>query len=199
MIFEWPRHCDGWRPEVMPHIKHILRYLPHRADVDGCTMGVCDRRGLPLQKKWRMQTSDLGTARRLISVCPRDHPHGDWWHFGNASATGFYSRLMVRWILNAAGMRKNTKVSQCCPADVEVPAPDSVMDALPVTEGEAIKKAVKTLHTNAGHPSNQHLARAIRLAGGSDAAIHWALNYKCAVCLRLMEPTPSLPSNLRGK
>ena len=60
-----------------------------------------------------------------------------------------------------------------------------------------IRAAVSKLHTNLGHPSNQALARAIRLTGGSDLAISCALELKCSVCDRLQ--TPSNPAHLPGK
>ena len=52
-------------------------------------------------------------------------------------------------------------------------------------EQAVLKAAVAKLHTNLGHPSNEALARAIRLTGGSDAAIAIALAHRCPTCQRL--------------
>ena len=49
---------------------------------------------------------------------------------------------------------------------------------------------VSRLHVNLGHPSNDDLARAIRLSGGSDDAIQAAVKVRCTVCERLTEPSP---------
>ena len=46
------------------------------------------------------------------------------------------------------------------------------------------------LHVNLGHPSNDALARAIRLSGGSDDAIQAAFKVRCTVFERLTEPSP---------
>ena len=58
-------------------------------------------------------------------------------------------------------------------------------------------KAVAQLHVNLGHPSNAAFARAIRLAGGSDAAIKTALKTACTICNRLREPSSILSASLR--
>ena len=44
------------------------------------------------------------------------------------------------------------------------------------------------LHTNLGHPGNQTLGRAVRLAGGSDLAVKIALGWFCPTCHRIREP-----------
>ena len=56
--------------------------------------------------------------------------------------------------------------------------------------------AIKTLHSNLGHPSSRTLARAIKLSGGSDEAVQAALSYRCPVCVRLKEPKPANPAKL---
>ena len=48
---------------------------------------------------------------------------------------------------------------------VEPPVPEAAQDE------STLRAAIAKLHTNLGHPSNEALARAIRLTGGSDAAI----------------------------
>ena len=44
------------------------------------------------------------------------------------------------------------------------------------------------LHINPGHPDNQTLGRAVRLAGGSDLAVKIALEWFCPVCHRVRDP-----------
>ena len=56
-------------------------------------------------------------------------------------------------------------------------------------EDANLRKIVAQLHVNLGHPSNDALARAIRLSGGSDDAIQAALKVRCTVCERLTEPS----------
>ena len=53
------------------------------------------------------------------------------------------------------------------------------------------------MHTNLGHPSNHALARAIRVTGGSAAAVRAALQLRCDVCESQQHPGPHLPARLR--
>ena len=64
-------------------------------------------------------------------------------------------------------------------------------------EDASLRKIVAQLHVNLGHPSNDALARAIRLSGGSDDAIQAALKVRCTVCERLTEPSPVPAASLR--
>ena len=57
-------------------------------------------------------------------------------------------------------------------------------------EDSNLRKNVAQLHVNLGLPSDDALARPIRLSGGSDEAIQAALKVRCTVCERLTEPSP---------
>jgi len=59
-----------------------------------------------------------------------------------------------------------------------------------------VRRALRHLHINLGHPSNNSLARAIRLSGGSDATVAAAQSYRRSVCSRLRGPSPALPARL---
>ena len=65
--------------------------------------------------------------------------------------------------------------------------------------GHQLLLAVKTLHSNLGHPGLRALARAIRLSGGSDEAVSAALANKCPSCARLREPKPVNPARLNDR
>ena len=64
-------------------------------------------------------------------------------------------------------------------------------------EDANLRKIVAQLHVNLGHPSNDALARAIRLSGGSDDAIQAAFKVRCTVCERLTEPSRVPAASLR--
>ena len=65
-------------------------------------------------------------------------------------------------------------------------------------EGDAnLRKIVAQLHVNLGHPSNDALARAIRLSGVSDDSIQAALTVRRTVFKRLTEPSPVPAASLR--
>ena len=53
------------------------------------------------------------------------------------------------------------------------------------------------MHTNLGHPSIHAHARAIRVTGGSAAAVRAALQLRCDVCESQQHPGPHLPARLR--
>ena len=72
-------------------------------------------------------------------------------------------------------------------------------DPIESTFTPALLTAIKTLHSNLGHPSSRALARSIRLTGGSDEAVAAALAYKCPTCTRLKEPRPVNPAKLNDK
>lgn len=61
-----------------------------------------------------------------------------------------------------------------------------------------LRSAIAKLHVQTGHSPPEYLARAIRLAGGTDQAVRVAARFQCSVCARLKNPGPPLPHNLRG-
>ena len=60
-----------------------------------------------------------------------------------------------------------------------------------------LQNAIRHLHRNLGHPEARALARAIRLSGGSDAAVKAALAFRCPVCYRLQDPRPTAAAKIR--
>ena len=58
--------------------------------------------------------------------------------------------------------------------------------------------SLRQMHTNLGHPSNHALARAIRVTGGSEAAVRAALQLRCDVCESQHHPRLHLPARLRA-
>ena len=72
------------------------------------------------------------------------------------------------------------------------PEPD-----LTTVEERRLIASLRQMHTNLGHPSNHALARAIRVTGGSAAAVRAALRLRCDVCESQQHPGPHLPARLR--
>ena len=72
------------------------------------------------------------------------------------------------------------------------PEPD-----LTIEEERRLIASLRQMHTNLGHPSNHALARAIRVTGGSAAAVRAALQLRCDVCESQQQPGPHLPARLR--
>ena len=65
------------------------------------------------------------------------------------------------------------------------PEPD-----LTTEEELRLSASLRQLHSNLGHPSNHALARAIRVTGGSAAAVRAALQLRCDVCESAASWTP---------
>ena len=72
------------------------------------------------------------------------------------------------------------------------PGPD-----LTIEKERRLIASLRQMLTNLGHPSNHALARAIRVTGGSEAAVRAALQLRCDVCERQQHPGPHLPARLR--
>ena len=68
---------------------------------------------------------------------------------------------------------------------------------LTAAEERTLRSAVMQIHVNTRHPSNDSLARAIRVTGGSQRAVEMALNLHCEVCAARRRPPPRLPGRIR--
>ena len=73
------------------------------------------------------------------------------------------------------------------------------VDQTQQSEDVNLRKIVAQLYVNLGHPSNDALAKATRLSGGSDDAIQEALKVRCTVCERLTEPAPIPAASFRRR
>ena len=49
--FEWPRHCEGWKEEVVTTMMNELNLEPF--EIDGCAVGVRSKPGEPILKPWK--------------------------------------------------------------------------------------------------------------------------------------------------
>ena len=89
---------------------------------------------------------------------------------------------------NIDGAQSRIPISDICIEDV-----DSNHDG---NDAGRLSAAIRKMHVNLGHPEPRALARAIRVSGGSDAAVAAAMSYKCETCTRLKEPVSSQPGKL---
>ena len=83
--------------------------------------------------------------------------------------------------------------------DFEMDATATEDSELPVQEMASLRKALEHMHVTMGHPSNRAMARAVRLTGGSVAAVKACLEHRCSVCRRLREPKPAPAATFRDK
>ena len=176
--FEWPAHCDGWS-QSCPEIQSLVRELPVQCVFDGCAYGLVSGHGIPMRKPWRVQSSCPRHAALLSDRCPgpRAHPLHERTTGREAKRSERYTPLIVKRLITGLLAPSTRRAIVERSRDVlENDVPDEP------ASGHQLLLAVKTLHSNLGHPGPRALARAIRLSGGSDEAVSAALSYKCPVC-----------------
>ena len=193
--FEWPAHCDGWSKSC-PEIQSLIRELPVQCLFDGCAYGLQSCHGVPLKKPWRVQSSCPRHVALLMDRCPGTsvHPLHERTSGRQAKRSERYTPLIVKRLI-AGLLAPSTRraIAERSRDVLENDVPDEP------ASGHQLLLAVKTLHSNLGHPGPWALARAIRLSGGSDEAVSTALSYNCPSCARLREPKPVNPARLNDR
>ena len=194
VAFEWPRMSEGWSAPGMGALRKILR---HTCKFDGCAYG------LPIKKQWQVITNHTPLVSILARRCPGvsdQHRHAPS-SGKDLGASAFYPFALCADILR--GLRSSGADSAraaCRIHHVLAAAKRTREEKETQPEDEhAIKLAIAKLHTNLGHPSNQALARAVRLTGGSDLAIATALAHRCPTSESIKGPTNAahIPGSLR--
>lgn len=146
-----------------------------------------------------VRCSHRDDAARLARRCSGDHVHLSAADPGHRLRCKAAYEGLVRAILTPS-LTPRSAAHQALPADAvgaDAAPPGAAGDVVPaVPVSPATLHAIAKLHTQTGHPAPDHLARAIRLAGGSDEAVIAALRYRCSVCARLPPPGPSAPRAL---
>ena len=101
VTFEWPRHCAGWAlKEIQELIKELGMVV---VDFDGCRVGLCNEKGEPHLKQWRLITTDNRIARIFSGLrCLHDKNFKHAVIEGSSTRqTGFYPREMCEYIMHA--------------------------------------------------------------------------------------------------
>ena len=192
--------------------------LPHTARVDCCAYGLFDKDKVPVKKPWRVISTSKALVKGIERMCPGHDVHTQA-RGKLLSRTELYTPSMTQAIVKYF---LDGKVPEVLSADIETVGRelrevnatqrlratvnrDGTVDARPaVPEGPdmdvqspELDREVGQLHISLAHPFKDALARAIRLAGGSDAAVKTALKLCCSVCGRLREPSTLPPASLR--
>ena len=72
--FEWPRHCEGWKEEVVTTMLKELKLEP--IEIDGCAVGVRSTSREPILKPWRVAVSSQHMKQALDGLrCQGGHGH----------------------------------------------------------------------------------------------------------------------------
>ena len=163
--------------------------LPYTASISGCML--VDKSMGRARRQYLVRCSDHGTASLLDLRCDGTHAHVN---------RPFDKSADLRHIVDRVIATIQRTVHQTIPADV---AGEEEQEAEPQDDegrrkSTVLRSAIAKLHVQTGHSPPEYLARAIRLAGGTDQAVREATKYQCSVCARLKSPGPPLPHNLRG-
>ena len=203
----------------------LRKRLPYSATVSSCMLGG-HTRGLPSREAYEIRSDLPGVARALQKLhCSKKHVHGPpdakatlW---TNRSLVAKITKAMNQpksrsvyaveedeenfedaegqdqeepTVRNFAGQPRQPKPrGRPKHDDKKTEEPDQELTA---GEKHRLFRAIEHVHSQLGHPSNQTLARALRLSGASDHAIQAALEYRCPTCERLKEPPPTLPHKI---
>ena len=101
VTFEWPRHCAGWAlKEIQQLIEELGMVI---VDFDGCRVGLCNEKGEPHLKQWRLITTDNRIARIFSGLrCLHEKAFKHAVIEGSSTRqTGFYPREMCEYIMHA--------------------------------------------------------------------------------------------------
>ena len=178
-------------------MKELSQLLPFEAKCHGCAYGLVDPSGNPIKKPWRL-LSNCKDIQSINKKCP-GHTHHASPAPGNSRLARLTENYPSRFVSSLAksllsspsrGQRLSAQQSERTVL---------VADPAPSIQDPQLLIAIKTLHSNLGHPSSRALARAIKLSGGSDTAVSAALAYRCPTCERLREPKPANPAKLSDR
>ena len=109
--FEWPRHCEGWKEEV---VKTMLGELKLEAvEVDGCAVGVRSKTGEPILKPWRIAVSSPLMRQALDGLrCQGGHRHTPC--SGNETArSAFYPAHLCNAIHDGLDAHESASAGKC--------------------------------------------------------------------------------------
>ena len=136
--------------------------------------GLRNKAGMLMRKPWRFISTSKALVKGLEHTCSRDHEHAQ--SRGKALRDSeLYTPLLCRNIIKyfldgtvptalVAEVLTAGRVKAFVTPTGEVQQKPVVDDSTDDQESPALTKAVAQLHVNLGHPSNDALARAIRLA-----------------------------------
>ena len=109
--FEWPRHCEGWKEEVVKTMLEELKLKP--VEVDGCAVCVRAKSGEPILKPWRIAVSSRLTRQALDGLrCQGGHKHIPC--PGNETArSAFYPAQLCNAIHDGLDAHESASAGKC--------------------------------------------------------------------------------------
>ena len=84
---------QSWKLEELEDF--ILRHNLYVIKMDGCSVGVTDKNGVPIRKRWRIITNSAYLAATLAKLtCPGNHQHAAC-AGSETEKTGYYTAEMA--------------------------------------------------------------------------------------------------------
>ena len=132
VTFEWPRYSDSWK---RPEVKRFFNDSRFKVvDFDGCRLGVCNDKGEPVKKPWRIMTTSDEVVKSFTGLtCQHQaHEHGEA-RGRSLESTGFYTQPMCELLARSFNPRVATQLVPALP----------VVPAVPQTEHREKEQALK--------------------------------------------------------
>ena len=114
VTFEWPRYSDSWK---RPEVKRFFNDSRFKVvDFDGCRLGVCNDKGEPVKKPWRIMTTSDEVVKSFTGLtCQHQaHEHGEA-RGRSLEGTGFYTQPMCELLARAFNPRVATQLVPALP------------------------------------------------------------------------------------
>ena len=132
VTFEWPRYSDSWK---RPEVKRFFNDSRFKVvDFDGCRLGVCNDKGEPVKKPWRIMTTSDEVVKSFTGLtCQHQaHEHGEA-RGRSLESTGFYTQPMCELLARSFNPRVATQLVPALP----------VVPVVPQTEHREKEQALK--------------------------------------------------------
>ena len=207
--FEWPRHCSGWRANLV--LRMIKELSMEKVEIDGCTLGVKSlKTDKPIKKPWSIATTCSEMQQEFQnSRCQRDHEHTPC-EGSDTKQTGFYTPKMARKILKSilrhdvqklVQQRKAVMAAEQKEVEERVAATATKEEIkafleLPAKQRQELVEAARKVHINTGHKPVSELARLLRREGAPPQSRAAMEQVKCSTCLEHRRPEPSPVASL---
>ncbi|CAK0825635.1 unnamed protein product, partial [Prorocentrum cordatum] len=194
-VLEHPWLGQSWNEGPWKRLRQLPGVVEFQTDM--CAHGLtCPQTGKAVKKPTWILATHAPFEKHCGLRCTEDHDHAELKGYGSKgiSWSQVYAKDFSRRIVDAFEEVRN-KSYQAMAADVddeddEAPE-EEPMGSRAISFGEKagllpleVRSHLRRLHQDLGHPSNDDLARNLRLNGADDALVRGAKHLRCATCNR---------------
>ncbi|CAK0798448.1 unnamed protein product [Prorocentrum cordatum] len=167
-VLEHPWLGQSWNEGPWKRLRQLPGVVEFQTDM--CARGLtCPQTGKAVKKPTRILATHAPFEKHCGLRCTGDHDHAELKGYGSKgiSWSQVYTKDFSRRIVDGFEEVVNQSY-QAMAADVD----------------DEVRSHLQRLHQNLGHPSNDDLARNLRLNGADDALVRGAKHLRCATCNR---------------